>query len=151
MLFLLHFWDTFSKIPDIRLNMKKFTEISLNEDKNPLFDDFKEGADSRVGKKMSLNKIVEQLQNNGDNGFSESTIYKMSKSKQMKQEFEEKGKKLTEYVMVEATLNVFMDQAAVTIYLRDVTHYVNVQKFCQQTIQQEIKAEAEEEIVDALA
>ena len=58
---------------------------------------------------------------------------------------------MTKHIMVEATLNVFQDEAAITIYLRDVTHYVNVQKFCQQKIQEEIKAEAEEEIVTTLA
>lgn len=53
--------------------------------------------------------------------------------------------------MVEATLNVFKDEAAITIYLRDVTHFVEVKKLCQQVIEEQMKAEAEEEIVETLA
>ena len=53
--------------------------------------------------------------------------------------------------MVEASLNVFRDEAAITIYLRDVSHYVEVQKLCQQAIENQIKEEAQEEVVEALA
>ena len=61
------------------------------------------------------------------------------------------GKRLITHVMVEASLNVFRDEAAVTIYLRDVSHAVEVQKLCQQAIEDQIKEDAEEEIVEALA
>ena len=34
--------------------------------------------------------------------------------------------------MIEASFNVFQDEAALTIYLRDVTHFVEVQKLLQE-------------------
>ena len=91
------------------------------------------------------------LQNDGDHGFSDATIYKVSIPKKDIEEAKNDGRRLITYIMVEATLNVFKDEAAVTIYLRDVTHFVEVQKCYLKAQEAQIMNEAEEEIVDALA
>ena len=53
--------------------------------------------------------------------------------------------------MVEATLNRFMDEPAIVIYLRNVTHSVEVQKIFQKALEEQVIEEAEDEIVEALA
>ena len=52
------FQHQFSKIPESHLKLKKFTEISLNEDRHPLFGEDNEQNEVKVGKKTSLDKIV---------------------------------------------------------------------------------------------
>ena len=117
------------------LNTKRFTKIDLSEEKTPLLDDKSQivtMADTR--KKVSLNTIVKQLENHGDHGFSESTIYKVSIPKSAMDIYKRNGQKPITHIMVEATMNVFEDETAVTIYLRNVSYLVEVQKFYQKAM-----------------
>ena len=75
-----------------------------------------------------LNNIVKNLENHGDHGFSESTIYRVSIPRSAKELAIKEGRKPITHVMVEATLNVYRDEAAITIYLRNVSYVVEVQK-----------------------
>ena len=114
------------------MNLKRFTKIDLKEHRDPLFDkvnDDKSDGSIEPGKKVSLNTIVKHLEHHGDYGFSESTIYKVSIPKSVMEACKEQGEKPITHVMVEATLNVFKDEPAITIYLRNVSHSVEVQKF----------------------
>ena len=71
---------------------------------------------------------MRQLENDGDHDFSGNSIYKVSIGKLTMAKAIKEGKKPITHIMVEASLNVFKDEAAVTIYMRDVTHFVEVQK-----------------------
>ena len=55
------------------------------------------------------------------------------------------------HVMIEASLNEFMDEQAIVIYLRNVSHSVEVQKIFQKAFEEEVIEEAEDAIVEALA
>ena len=66
------------------LNIKRFTEIDLKEDKDPFFDNDDDFEDLHKNPKQSLNAIVKQLENDGDSRFSKSKIYKVRNSKQAK-------------------------------------------------------------------
>ena len=81
---------------------------------------------TKAKNKYSLNTIVKQLQNDGDHDFSDNTIYRVHISKKKMNDAIKERKRITTHVMVEASLNVFRDEAAITIYLRDVSHYVEV-------------------------
>ena len=66
------------------LNLKRFSKIDLKEDKHPLFGIYEDEEKSdTVGNKVSLNTIVKNLENSGDHGFSESSIYKVSMSRKV--------------------------------------------------------------------
>ena len=117
------------------LNTKKFTKIDLMEDKTELhIDEEVKSAHGHSRNKVSLNHIVKQLENHGDNDFSESTIYKVSIPKSAMEIYKRNGQKPITHIMVEATFNVFEDETAVTIYLRNVSYLVEVQKFYQKAI-----------------
>ena len=127
------------------LNLKRFAKIDLKEKENPLFDDDDEiDATSLANKKISLNSIVKNLQNHGDEGFSESTIYKVSIPRSAKELAQREGRKPVTHVMVEATLNVYRDEAAVTIYLRNVSYIVEVQKSFLKAQEEKAIEEAED-------
>ena len=135
------------------LNLKRFTKVDLKEDENP-FDkaiDVQSEGSIKAGKKVSLKTIVKDLEHHGDYGFSESTIYKVSIPKSVNEFYKERGEKPITHVMVEATLNVFKDEPAITIYLRNVSHSVLVEKFYQRAAKEKEEEEAEEEVVDTLA
>ena len=114
----------------VDLKLKKFTALDLQEDRNPLLDELSVDDKSPlpgqvpVGNKVSLSTIAKGLANNGDHRFAESTIYKVSIPKRVKERAQEEGLTLTTHVMVEAALNQFGGTAAVTIFLRDVTDHV---------------------------
>ena len=92
------------------LNLKRFAKVDLKEKENPLFDDEDEFDTSPFSsKKVSLNSIVKNLENHGDHGFSESTIYKISIPRSAKELALREGRKPITHVMVEATLNVYRD------------------------------------------
>ena len=131
------------------LNIKKFTAIDLKEDIHPLLDEDLEHSRTPANK-MSLNSIVKQLENHGDH-YAECTIYRVSIPKQTMQDAKRDGKRLITHVMVEATIDNFQGESCVTIYLKNVTHFVEVQKLYQRTLEQELIEDAENEIVENLA
>ena len=53
--------------------------------------------------------------------------------------------------MVEATLNVYRDEAAVTIYLRNVSYVVEVQKNFLKAQEEQALEEAEHKVIQTLA
>ena len=53
--------------------------------------------------------------------------------------------------MVEATLNVYKNEPAITIYLRDVSQYVEIHKLYNEALQEKMKVEVEKAIVEDLA
>ena len=116
-----------ANVDSAMLNLKRFTKVDIKEKENPLFDDEDELETTPINsKKISLNTIVKNLANHGDHGFSESTIYKVSIPRSAKELATKEGGKPITHVMVEATLNVYRDEAAVTMYLRNVSYVVEV-------------------------
>ena len=81
---------------------------------------------TNLGSKISLSAIVKGLNDHGDHGFSESTIYKVSIPRKVRAKMREDGVNVITHIMVEASFNVFDGEPAITIFLRDVTHYVEV-------------------------
>ena len=70
----------------VDMKLKKFRPVDLKEDiySNPFDDTIDEIGKSMMmqstskGNKLSLSTIIKQLANQGDHGFSDSTIYKVS-------------------------------------------------------------------------
>ena len=79
------------------------------------------------GERRSLNELADQLKDNGIN-YSNDEIYKVLMPKQVLEQARQNGTRLIEYVSVEASCNVFKDEACLTIYLRDMTEYVKAIK-----------------------
>ena len=94
------------------MNVKKFTAIDLKENINPLDDDEDLYGRQHIKApiKLSLNTIVKRLHNDGDNEFSDCTIYKVSIPKKVAEAAEKESKRLINYVMVEASLKVFKEE-----------------------------------------
>ena len=144
--------DVEEKVDSAMLNLKRFTKVDLKEKENPLFDDEDDLETSPVNsKKISLNTIVKNLANHGDNAFSESTIYKVSIPRRAMELALKEGRKPITHVMVEATLNVYRDEAAVTMYLRNVSYVVEVQKNFLKAQEEQALEEAEDEVIQTIA
>ena len=95
------------------MSVKRFTAVDLRENKNPLLEEDEGSGESqakpssKTRNKLSLNTIVKRLHNDGDNEFSNSTIYKVSIPKTVSEAARAEGRRLITYAMVEASLKVF--------------------------------------------
>ena len=115
-------------------NVKKFKKADIKEGRDPLFDDDHENDDEKTHK-VSLSHILRHLESYGDS-FSDTTIYKVSIPKSSMERALKTGQKPITHVMVDATLNVYMDEPAVTIYLRNVSHSVETRKIFNKVIEE---------------
>ena len=107
------------------LNTRRFVPYDIDDDKDP----FLNGVNGMTvhGRRSSLNEILLSLKDDGI-GFSDTQIYKVIFSKEMLAMAQKGECKLIQFISVEATKNVFKDEAVLTIYLRDMTNYVKAIK-----------------------
>ena len=117
-----------------------------------MLDELDDESDLKQNESVSLNTIINKLRDDGNDAFSESIIYRVRISKRtIAMARSLTGFRLVSHVMVEATLNVHKDEPAITVYLRDVSQYVEMHKLYHETLKEKMKAEVENSIVENLA
>ena len=103
-----------------------------------------------MGNRQSINEILAELRTDGGT-YANDKIYKVMLSKQQVEEEKNAGRQLVKYIAIEASEVEFKLEPAISIYLRDMTKFVQGEKNALKKDIKIMKNAANDQIIQMVA